>query len=155
MEVIAGGAISLLVGLGLWAVLPRGVVLTRELKTYPPGVEPQRVPEWTIRNDSALPVRLTKVIRSGIDTFDADSGEIHEVPLETWTEAGGDVTLTFDEETLYYEQDAAEDWNGLIVPPGDTLTAYVNLNRTLVIHYRRKGVFGIFERQSVKLDGGV
>lgn len=36
------------------------------------------VPEWTIRNDSALPVRLTKVIRSGIDTFNADSGEVHD-----------------------------------------------------------------------------
>lgn len=154
MEVLAGGAISLLVGLGLWAVLPRGVVLTREYKTYPPGVEPNRYGEWTIRNASALPIRLTKVVRTGIDTFDPETGEIHEVPLETWTENEADVTLTFDEETLYYKQDVAEGWKGLIIPPGDTLTAYVNLNRTLTIHYRRDGVFGVFERRAVSLDGG-
>jgi hypothetical protein len=155
VETIAGGVISLLVGLGLWAVLPRGVVLTREPKKYPPGVDPSRVGEWTIRNASALPVRLTKVVRSGIDTFDTDTGKIREVPLETCTGSGSDVTLSFDDETLYYWQEAADDWNGLVVPPGDTLTAYVNLNRTLTIHYRRNGMFGVFERRSVSLDGGV
>lgn len=137
---------------------PRGVVLTRQLQFCGPDGE-QQFQTW-IRNASALPVVLTRVSYSGVTTYNDETGEIEDHDLPSWVpheeEADLGISLRFDDEPLELGRDADEKpWRGLKVPPGDTLTAYVNLNRTLVLEYRRSGVFGVFERRTLRIDGGV
>lgn len=158
MEVAINAVVSLLVGFALWALLPRGVVLTRSFAANHQGVtQPQT---WTIRNESALPVKITKVTHTGVHTYNDTTGEIETRVLPPWVphEEEGDlgIRLQFDDEVLELNRDSDDSpWAGQLVPPGDTLTAFVNLNRTLTIRYRRAGLFGLTERRTLSIDGGV
>ena len=50
---------------------------------------------------------------------------------------------------------ALADADSYRIQPGDTLTAYVDLNRDMRIEYQRAGFFGRFERRTVEIHGGV
>jgi hypothetical protein len=65
-DVLIGAVVSVLTGVGLWAVLPRGVVLTRSPSQQEPGT-------WELHNDSALPVRLTSVTVEGTLTYNEEA----------------------------------------------------------------------------------
>ena len=160
MDVLLGGLISLAIGLGLWAFLPRGVVLTRELCVRTPAGEPQ-YQTWQIRNASPLPVRIARVTYSGVNAYNPISEKIEERDLPGWVpheeEASLGIRLHFDDEVLEMTRDDGhkDTWRGHVVPPGDTLTAFVNLNRTLSIRYRRGGLLGFAERRTLRSNGGV
>jgi hypothetical protein len=153
-EVLIGTVLSVLTGVGLWAVLPRGVVLTRSVRGRNFAGDP--LPDtWELRNDSALPVHIVSVTTRGIQTFDPESGKIHdiEVPPEPGEDLG--VSLHFDDEQLEIARsDRGRTWRGLIVPPGDALQVTVMNNRTLRIRYRRAGALGVLERREVSIHGG-
>jgi hypothetical protein len=76
VEVVIGAALSALAALGLWAVLPRGVVLTRSGRGHE-GI--QNV--WELRNNSALPVRITSVKVMGAITYNEETDKIDEIEL--------------------------------------------------------------------------
>lgn len=159
LDLALNALVSILTGLALWAFLPRGVVLTRTPAEPWPDGSP-RYNTWIVRNESAVPVRLLRVYYSGISTFDSETGVINEVDLPSWVpqdeELNMGISLSFDDEVLELSRDAEESpWKNQRVPPGDALIAMVNLNRTLVIQYRRDGWSGVFERRAVRIDGGV
>lgn len=143
---------SLMVGVGLWLFLPRGVVLTR----VPDGPD-----SWTIRNDSALPVRIVSVTEKGINTYDEQADKFASIELQgcgcfDGEESTHGVGLCLDDEvadTRMYSMDLS--WKGTILPPGETLTAFVGNNTSLQIRYRRSGWAGIFERRYFEISGGV
>jgi len=165
-DVLANAAISILVGVGLWALLPRGVVLTRGPLPQAPGGEPP-YQRWQIRNDSPLPVVLTKVTHAGVHTYNDRTGTIDErdLPPDEDERAPG-ISLVYDDEVQeisrqeprpkrFRRKPREPSWRGQRVLPGDTLTAYVDLNRTLTLYYRRAGMFGVLERRRISIDGGV
>ncbi len=64
MEVVISAGVSVLVGIGLWAFLPRGAILVRS-----PRVDLHDT--WEIENASAVPVRLRSVkVTSAISAWD-------------------------------------------------------------------------------------
>ena len=156
-ELALSSLVSVILSVALWGLLPRGVVLTRS----PAGTDVQGNPQyntWLVRNESPLPIRLGRVHYTGINTFDQASGEIRKVELPSYIDDEGElgIGLRFDDEVLELTRDANDkSWSQQIVPPGDVLVAYVNLNRSLVIPYRRAGIFGVFERRTVRVEGGV
>lgn len=127
--------ISALVGYVLWLALPRGVVLT---KAPPPEGGGERwYDRWTLRNESALTIRLEGV--SLVDPL----GEV---------EVGSH--LTFVDHMLEVRRHEWElPWAGMKVPPGEELIAHVPPNHTMVIDYRRDGLFGRVERRSITIHG--
>jgi hypothetical protein len=138
--------LSIVTGLVLWILLRRGVVLTRATKHTDWQGRP-RFDTWEIKNDSALPVRLTSVwVKSP-----GYEGEL------SWEGGGGDgISLSFDDEVLKIaREDRERPWREVIVPPGDTLTAVVGGNRSLFIVYRRAGWTGLLERRMIVVHGGV
>jgi hypothetical protein len=153
-EVLISAAVSVTTGIGLWALLPRGVVLTRRVRTRDWAGNPLS-DTWELRNDSALPVHIMSVTTQGIHTFDPESGKIHTVELQAEPAKDFGVSLHFDDEQLEIARsDRARDWGGLTVPPGDTLHATVRNNRSLRINYRRAGILGVLERREVRIHGG-
>lgn len=154
-DVLVNSLVSVLTGLAIWAVLPRGVVLTRTPLTQDHNGE-LIYGRWTVRNDSPLPIRLTKVTHAGVHTYDDANGRVRELDLPPTLEDEVGVSLAFDDEVLELTRsDDDKPWDKQVIPPGDTLTAYVNLNRTLRIRYRRSGFLGVFERRAITIDGGV
>lgn len=158
-EFLANTAVSLLVGVLLWAFLPRGVVLTRELSRTAPDGSPQ-FQTWVVRNDSSLPVRITRVSYEGVDTFNRETGIVETRELVTddsidQVERLG-IDLRFDDASdEMARQVHGGRWSGKVVRPGDTLTAYVNLNRSLTMRYRREGKLGFLERRELTIHGGI
>lgn len=117
--------ISIVVGVALWAFLPRGVVLVRAAKANQPDA-------WTIKNDSPLPVRLTSVRVASPETVNlaTDTIEEPELPLDGLL----GVRLNLDDETSDgVRLDWQRPWNQVVVEPGDTLTAYVPVNTSVYI----------------------
>lgn len=155
-EVLVGAVFSVITGVGLWAVLPRGVVLTRTVRTQDALGQLMR-DTWEIRNDSALPVRITSAIVVGAQTFDPETERINEIELPVFEGEGTlGVTLTFDDEVLEIRRTGTEQlWNQQVIPPGDTLQAVVGINTSLRIEYRRAGRFGHFERRELEIHGYV
>lgn len=153
-EVVIGAVVSVLTGVGLWAVLPRGVVLTREPRVQ----DLQGAPlfdTWTLRNNSALPIRIMFVTVSSPETYDANKDKILEIELPVLESEGKiGVALSFDDHVLDTRRtERNQSWRGLEVPPGDTLQAMVGINRTLRVRYRRAGPLGPFERREVHIHG--
>lgn len=152
-DFVVGAFASALTGIVLWAVLPRGVALTRTLRTTDWDGQPL-YDTWTITNDSPVPVQLTSVAWQGVETLVGDKLLWRELPPETSKIQG--VDLTPEEEQLYYKlTDALGRWRGFVLPPGDTLRATVMNNHDLRIKYRRAGWTGAFERREIKVHGGV
>lgn len=151
-DFVLSAVASALIGVALWAVLPRGAALTRA---------PGHPDMWTIQNDSPIPVRLTSVTYQSMDTIEDGKVVWREVPVEAaeevavepWGNAG--LRLTPNEEQLYYELTLTRlRWQGFVIPPGDTLSATVMNNRVLRLKYRRAGWTGIFERREIRIHGG-
>lgn len=141
-------------GAFLWAVLPRGVVLTRSARTEDWRGE-RLFDTWALRNESALPIRLISVAVRAPQTLDA-KGRLEFVDLTDGNREDPAAELTFDDahlDTTRSEQGGA--WKGIEVPPGDILQAKVNLNPDLRIRYRRAGLTGVFERREVVIHGHI
>ena len=150
-DALIGAVVSVLTGLGLWAVLPRGVVLTRSMSQQEPGT-------WELRNDSALPVRLTSVTVEGAITYNEKTGKIEVLDLPPECLPGdrflGAELAFVDPATENLRTAYTPPWRGQMVPPGDMLRAAVMRNARLRIKYRRAGWFGVFERRETAIDGG-
>lgn len=151
---------SLFVSVGLWTLLPRGVVLTRRVKT---GTSPHHwlgnpSPPWEIANSSALPVRIISARVTGLQVFEETQAADTPMPWRDLPVDGGyGVTLWFDDEALEIARsdvDGGTPWNKIVIPPGDTLTAFVTLNTSLEIRYRRTGWLGVLERRALHVSGG-
>lgn len=144
---------SLIVGAGLWLFLPRGVVLTRTRA----GPD-----EWTIMNDSPLPITIISASEIGVETYDERTGRFEAIELPS---GSGDsdcdfryhgVTLFVDDEVRSISMyDGNLPWRGQVLPPGETLSATVGNNTSLKIRYRRAGWSGLFERRQFEIHGGV
>lgn len=136
--------IAVLVGVGLWLALPRGVVLVRERDL-------SRHDTWVLTNDSPLPILLTHVLVRRIQN------PVEWVPLDPTREGGHDgvrlmLSDEIDEITRFEQR---RGWEGLEVRPGDALVAHVGNNAQLNIRYRRSGLFGVLERRCLQVNGGV
>ncbi len=152
-DFFVGATASALTGFVLWAVLPRGVALTRSLRVTDWDGSPLH-DTWTIKNDSPIPVLITSVAWQGVMTMDGDTLRWCELPAEN-SEIHG-VGLVPEEEQIYYRvTDALGRWRGLVLPPGDTLRATVMNNHDMRIKYRRAGATGVFERREIRVNGGV
>ncbi len=136
-----------LTGLALWALLPRGVVLTRAVRhSHPDGT--RALETWEVLNDSPLPVKITRVQVIG-PRVDAELSGVDDDPELN-------VSLTYDDETLEMARtDHRHRWRGLRVLPGDTLAAAVGVNRSVCIRYRRAGWLGVLERREIEIHGVV
>lgn len=150
IEGLLGILVSVLVGLGLWLWLPRGIVLVRQRDT-------DSYDTWTIQNDSPLPVRLSEVTISGISIVDTQTGVLTSVPLpcdgDRMKDLGVDMYLD-DEVDEISRYDWSTPWNKVVLGPGDTMTAQVANNTTMLIKYRRAGWSGILERRTLRISGG-
>lgn len=151
-QVLVDVAVALATGVGLWLLLPRGVVLTKAPMTHNLGGDPV-YDTWRIQNDSALPVRITSAAYRGPDTFNDRSWAWVEL-TEAVDERRG-VSLHLDDEVPEIRRlDKPTPWSEVEVQPGDTLTAKVPNLTDLRISYRRAGPFGFVERRDVTLSGG-
>ncbi len=145
--------VSIAVGLLLWAFLPRGVVLTRQVWTKDSGGNPL-YDTWRITNDSSLPVRITSIRYVTPDTWNDESRSFDEPVLPSDGTDG--IRLSLDDSTAEVARmDWKRPWSEVVVEPGDTLTAVVGTNTTLLIDYRRAGRVGLFERRHLTIHGGV
>lgn len=154
MELIANTLVSIAVGAALWAVLPRGVVLTR---SFPASTADGQIllDTWRVQNDSPLPIRITSVAVRGLGTVNRKTEEFKWVELAPDDEKSRGATLHLDDEVSEIRRlDRPIAWNRVILPPGDTMKAYVMNNTDLCIRYRRAGWLGAFERRTLTLSGG-
>lgn len=154
VELIANTLVSIAVGVALWAVLPRGVVLTR---SFPASTADGQIlrDTWSVQNDSPLSIRITSVAVWGIGTVNRQTEEIEWVELEPDDEKSRGATLHLaDEVSEIRRLDRPIAWNQVIVPPGDTMKAHVMNNTDLRIRYRRAGWLGVFERRTLTISGG-
>jgi hypothetical protein len=137
--------VGLLTGLVLWAVLPRGVVLTRSRSMTENDT-------WYVKNESALPVRIVSITWLGSETHDDNKRNHVERELEGRVHGVKLALVDSDADTSRVEQ--RRPWDKVIVSPGDSLRATVLNMRGLRIRYRRAGLLGIFERREVRIQGG-
>ena len=72
-DLLVGVAASTLVGIALWLLLPRGVVLTRQMRTTDWRGEPL-YDTWVLRNDSAVAARLLRVQVTSSTMYDDARG---------------------------------------------------------------------------------
>lgn len=141
IDVLASAA----TGLALWALLPRGVVLTRSVRHHQPSGA-RALDTWEVRNESPLPVKITRVRVIRPEGTTELSGTDNRPDLS--------VSLSYDDEVQDISRtDRRRPWRGLPVLPGDTLTAVVSVNSTLCIRYRRAGWLGVLERREVQING--
>lgn len=154
MELIANTLASVAVGVALWAVLPRGVVLTR---SFPASTANGQIllDTWRLQNDSPLSIRIASVAARGPGTVNRQTGDIEWVELKADDEKLQGATLHLDDEVAEIRRlDGPIAWSKEIIPPGDTLKAYVMNNTDLRIKYRRAGWLGVFERRTLTISGG-
>lgn len=164
VEVAIGGVLSVLTGIGLWMLLPRGVVLTKQHPVTHPYTGEILPDTWRITNSSALPILVTKITESGVQTFghelkirwrDRITGWVRRRPPSRDLPVGFGGSLTFDDhvlETRRSDRDVPT-WTRQIVPPGESLTAHLMNNASVRIVYRRAGWSGWFERRELMLFG--
>ncbi|MER6938001.1 hypothetical protein ABTX24_22270 [Nocardioides sp. NPDC127514] len=154
MELIANTLASVAVGVALWAVLPRGVVLTR---SFPASTADGHIllDTWRVQNDSPLSIRIASVAARGPSTVNRQTGDIEWVELKPDDEKLRGAALHLDDEVAEIRRlDRPIAWSKEIIPPGDTLKAYVMNNTDLRIRYRRAGWLGVFERRTLTISGG-
>ena len=143
--------VSVVVGVCLWLFLPRGVVLTRRENTNEHSFE-----AWTIRNESALPVKILSAAALSVTTYNERRDRFDHIELDPDAESTHGISLSHDDEVDYVRmQDWSRSWKGEILRAGDTLSASVSLNCSLIIEYRRAGWSGVFERRKLVIHGGV
>jgi hypothetical protein len=154
-DFLIGMGASAVVGMVLWALLPRGVVLTRAMRTQNWRGE-TLYDTWQLKNNSSLPIRLTSVTVTSPSTYNASRNRVEGVPLTPQNQDGFGISLRFDDDiTELTREDIDKPWNRVIIPPGDTLQASVPNNTNLRIKYRRAGVMGVLERRNMRVQGNV
>ena len=154
IEVLLSAVVSITVGVALWALLPRGVVLTRSFPAVAP--DGRVLPDtWRLRNESPLPVRIRCVAVCGFGTYDDTKGVLRWVEVGAEDDNGLSATLHLDDEVTEIRRlDNRQPWRTVVIAPGDTMKAHVLNNTTLRIRYRRAGAFGTFERREIEIHGG-
>ncbi len=147
---------SAVVGLLLWALLPRGVVLVRRPRTQDLLGQPL-YDTWEIQNDSPLSIEILDVTVTGLSLMDFDHPQSVPTKSLPWDGIeGGMVSLCFDDPTLETRRtDWQRPWQELTVPPGDTLQAHIMNNHMIEISYRRAGWLGLFEKRELVIHGYV
>ncbi len=136
---------SLLVAVGLWVVLPRGVVLTKSHPVANVVTGEVLLDTWSIKNVSALPavIEVVTYMHMGMPE-----------PRLLPNDGIATCSLTFDDEVLEIGREERQGpWRGAIVPPGESLTAHVGANHMLTLKYRRAGRGGRFERRNLTIHG--
>ena len=128
--------ISLFAGLVLWALVPRGVVLTRSMQNPDPTGPDTKPDTWWLTNASAVPALITSMTLEGIG-HTSDPNE----------------HVRFIDHALEAKRENHQTWEGVIVPPGEIIEAHVRTNHDLSISYRRDGLTGVLERRTVKVTG--
>lgn len=154
MDLFVSSLVSIVVGVALWALLPRGVVLTR---CFPATTADGRilVDTWRIKNESALPIRITSVTVRGLSTINPQTEEIERVDLGPDDAESVGATLHLDDEVSEIRRlDRPIPWKEIVVQPGDTMKAHVLNNTDLRIAYRRAGWLGVFERRVITISSG-
>ena len=142
---------SAIVGLMLWLFLPRGATLTSAIRTHGWN-RPELLDTWEVKNISAVPIEVRSVRIVGLATLDQNSGKFEELELPLDGFAG--TTLGFDQETREHPgAKSATPWRNVLILPGETLEAHVNVNTTLLIDYRRAGRSGLLERRQLAVHG--
>lgn len=143
MELVAGGGVSILCSLLLWLFLPRGVVLTSEEQGYDPDCN--QCAQWSVKNESALPVRILSASVNGVETYNEATGKF------------GDVDVSGEEGRLMLGDGFGDppETRGYVVFPGQTFAVHVDLNQELTIRYRRAGWSGLLERRKLSIFGGL
>ncbi len=153
LELGISTAVSIGTGVGLWSFLPRGVVLTRETRLKDSQGNPL-YDTWEVRNNSALPARLTSVSVTSPATFNEQTGEIEDLELPCSEGSVHGVGLSLDDDSSDIRRfDNETPWNEVVVQPGDTLQACISNNTSLTINYRRAGWMGLLERRSLTIHG--
>jgi hypothetical protein len=146
---------SLMVGVFLWAFLPRGVVLTKaERRVDPDG---NSTPDsWILTNNSPVAIRMTKVHVISPNNFNPRTGHIEEMPLPVFGDPDSGAELELGDFTSEVARtDWERPWPRVEVAAGDTLTGRVPVNTSLKIAYRRAGWTGVLERRGLVIHGDV
>ncbi|MFI8776559.1 hypothetical protein ACIGH6_05645 [Brachybacterium paraconglomeratum] len=145
---LIGFAASALVGLMLWFVLPRGIVLSRKFPAVGLGGAPIN-DTWVLRNESSIPIRISKVEAIGSMI---DGVEWKELSLKTARSLGFEPGLDSDisgGEAL----SSVTEWKGVRVLPGDGLHATMPGNSHFRFTYQRDSLLGFIETRQVTVYG--
>lgn len=152
METVIDVVIALATGALLWALLPRGVVLTRRPIDYPNEVDEMnllRRGDVRVTNSSAIPIQILSVMFRSAE---------HPVKVSLDLMGPRDYGPCLDLEDEIDSITKSEQglpWNQVVVPPGDSLIARVPGNSDLRITYRRAGLWGLAERRAISIHGSV
>lgn len=142
-----GTAGSLLVGVVLWLLLPRGVVLTKRWAVEYGTGTPIPV-TFTITNDSAVEVQIISVDGPGFTS--GTTWEPYPNPLDL--DDASTMLLTLDDFGLDIQrEEKSPSWKGVRIPPGETMSARVDGIMAMRVRYRRSGPFGVLERRSLEI----
>ncbi|XKH54426.1 hypothetical protein LG284_05400 [Citricoccus nitrophenolicus] len=141
---------STIVGIALWLLLPRGVVITRGM----PARDEFGVPipdSWVLRNQSALPVQILDVRYRGSSTY-VDERLVWKplTPAELTMEP---FSASLDTDVGGGAMSNDSRWSTIQLGPGNGLVLRMPLHHELKMQYRRSGWAGIFERRTVTIHG--
>lgn len=131
---VSGITSSLLVGVGLWAFLPRGVALTKAVDTTGPD-------QWRIENRTAEDIKVMRVLANG--------GMTDFRTIEVLGTGLADFHIDADQEGA----DEQPEWPRTTLNPGMGLSVQVPVNSHVVLKYRRAGWSGVFDRGEVQVFG--
>ena len=59
----------------------------------------------------------------------------------------------FVDHSLAMKMESSDNWDGVVVPPGESIEAHVGLDHTLQVSYRREGLTGLLERRNIEVYG--
>lgn len=152
---LVGVAASTVVGIALWLLLPRGVVLTRQMRDSDRRGQPL-YDTWLLRNDSPVVGRLLRVQVTNSSMYDDTRGRFVSQTLTDDVAASTGVRMFLDDQIgeLTREETLAGRWTGVVVEPGDTIEVTVPNNTDVRVDYRRDGWAGVLERRHVRVRGG-
>lgn len=143
---------STAVGIALWLLLPRVVVITRSKPAR--NVHREPIPDsWVLRNESPLPVQILDVRYSGISTIVSERPVKKPLTPSELTSEPFVVSLDSDVGGGAMSNDSS--WSTVQLAPGDGLVLRMPLHHTLEIRYCRAGWSGAFERLAVTVHGFV
>lgn len=139
---------SALVGFVLWLALPRGIALIPEEfgKTKDGEVV---YDTWFVKNMSPHQIQLLRVRkRMWCKGTTLQNVDIRDKQAVSELRAGINTNMTSGS-LVHYEKS----WKEIVINPGVQVSFYVHLHTELEIIYRRKGLFGFFERKKLVLRG--
>lgn len=148
---LVGAAASGVMGVVLWLLLPRGIILTR---TFAPvdSKNRRKLDTWSLRNESSLPIRVARAEYRGADTY--SNGSLAWIRLNPADMVSDRFELQLDSDLSGGEVLAGFDkWRQFTLPPGDALLVRMPNNSQLRVRYRRAGLGGIVERRSIEIHG--